>query len=122
MRASRRARWAICALAISLWGPASADRAPRTLARCTTFDQVEKAEARVEFTIRNTCSIPVDCSVTWRVVCAPDSKKRRAEHPSRASFALASGTSQSAEASVAVCGDDAWTIDSVHWSCQPNKD
>lgn len=122
MRATRWARWATCALAISVFHPAIADRAPRSLARCTSFDQAEKGEAKVEFTIRSTCTIPIDCSVSWRVVCAPDSKKRRAAYPSTAKFALASGGSQSAEASATVCGDDAWTIDSVHWSCQPNKD
>ena len=74
------------------------------------------------FTIHNTCSIPIDCSVSWRVVCAPESKKRWAAHPETAKFAITDGGSESAEASAASCGDDGWTIDSVHWSCEPNKD
>ena len=129
MRAPRWARWASCALAISIAipmassfsAPAFADRA-RSLADCTTFDQANTSDTKVAFTIHNACTIPVDCAVSWRVVCAPDSKKRRAAHPSSAKFALTAGGGDSAEASAAVCGDDAWAIDSVHWSCAPNKE
>jgi hypothetical protein len=121
MRALSWARWASCALAISICTPALADRA-KSLSACTTFDQVDQGDARVAFTIHNTCSIPVDCSVSWRVLCAPDSKKRRAAHAGSAKLALAPGGGDSTEASAAVCGDDAWTIDSVHWRCEPNKD
>ena len=122
MRATRWARWATCALAISICAPALADHAKRSLSTCTSFDQAEKGEDKVAFTIHNTCAIPIDCSVSWRVVCAPESKKRRAAHPETAKFAITDGGSESAEASAALCGNDGWTIDSVHWSCEPNKD
>jgi len=123
MRAPRWARWASCALAVSLAvSPAAfADRA-KSLAACTTFDQSNTAETKVAFTIHNTCTIPIDCAVSWRVVCAPDSRKRRNAHPSSAKFALTAGGGDTAEASAAICGDDGWTIDSVQWSCTPNKD
>jgi len=122
MRTTSWARWATCALAISICVPAFADHTRRSLATCTSFDQVEKGEDKVAFTIHNTCSIPIDCSVSWRVVCAPESKKRRASHADAVKFAITDGGSQSAEASAAVCGDDGWTIDSVAWRCEPNKD
>jgi hypothetical protein len=122
MRASCWARWAACALAISICVPAFADRARRSLADCARFDQQDLGDAKVAFAIRNACSIPIDCSVSWRVVCAPGSPKRRATHPGAARFAITEGGSQSAEASAAVCGDDSWLIDSVLWNCQPNKD
>ena len=126
MRASKWARGASCALAIAIsigWiSSAHGDRTPRTIASCTAFDQVEKGEDRVEFTIHNTCTIPLDCAVSWRVVCAPESRSRRAVHPSSAKLSLSQGGASSAEASAAVCGDAGWTIDSVLWSCQPNKD
>ena len=115
-------RWATCALAISIVVPASADRARRSLSSCTSFDQADRGDDKVAFTVHNACTIPIDCSVSWRVVCAPDSKKRRAAHPSSVKFAIADGGSQSAEASAAICGDDGWAIDSVHWTCLPNKD
>lgn len=121
MRATRWARWAMGALAITICFPAFADRSRRSLSDCTSFDQTDKGDDKVAFTIRNACSIPVDCSVSWRVVCAPGSKTRRASHPSTAKFAITDGGTQSAEASAAICGDDAWTIDSVQWACQPNK-
>jgi hypothetical protein len=122
MRTTRWASWATCALAISICVPALADRTNRSLSTCTSFDQAEKGEDKVAFTIHNTCSIPIDCLVSWRVVCAPESKTRRASHPNVAKFTLTDGQSQSAEASASVCGDDGWAIDSVHWSCEPNKD
>jgi hypothetical protein len=126
MRAPRWARWASCALAVSVYAsigaPAAlADRA-KSLSDCTSFDQANTGDAKVAFTIHNACTIPVDCAVSWRVVCAPDSKKRRAAHPSSAKFALTAGGGDTAEASAAVCGDDGWAIDSVQWSCAPNKD
>ena len=48
----------------------------KSLADCTSFDQTDKDDDTVELTIHNSCTIPVDCSISWRVVCAPDSKKR----------------------------------------------
>lgn len=129
MRTVSWARWATCALPLSLVipavlsvHPAAADRRHRSLAACTSFDQVDRGDDKVAFTIHNTCSIPVDCSVSWRVVCAPETKKRRSSHPGAARLAIIEGGNQSAEASAAICGDDAWAIDSVQWSCQPNND
>jgi len=125
MRSTTWASWATCALAIMIAVPvATADRgsSKKSLADCTSFDQSDKDETTVEFTVHNTCSIPVDCSVSWRVVCAPDSKKRRSAHPAATTVTISDGSSQSAEASAAVCGDDGWVIDSVRWSCEANKD
>jgi len=103
---------------------ATADRgsSKKSLSSCTSFDQLDKDEDTVEFTIHNTCSIPVDCTMSWRVVCAPDSKKRRATHPGSAKLSLTNSAMGSAQATASVCGDDAWAIDSVNWSCEPNKD
>ncbi len=121
MRAVLKARWAACALAMAICAPALADRARRALAECTRFEQVDKDEPVVAFTIHNTCSIPVDCSLAWRVVCAPDSNKRRASHLGAASFTITEGGAQSTDASAAVCGDAGWLIDSVRWRCEPRK-
>jgi hypothetical protein len=125
MRATTWARWASCALAIMIAVPAATagdGGAKKSLATCTSFDQADKDEETVEFSIHNTCSIPVDCSISWRVVCAPDSKKRRASHAGAKKLSLSSMGGDSAQASAAVCGDDAWMIDGVQWSCEPNKD
>jgi hypothetical protein len=121
MRSKIWARWATCALAISIAIPAAAEH-KKSLADCTSFNQAEKGDDTVELTVKNACTIPLDCSMSWRVVCAPDSKKRRSVHPSEAKFSLIEGTELSKQASASVCGDDAWTIDSVVWTCAPNKD
>jgi hypothetical protein len=54
-------------------------------------------------------------------VCAPDSK-RRSVHDSSKKFSLTTGSEQKSEATATVCGDDAWSIDSIKWGCEPNKD
>lgn len=122
MRASTAARWATCALALTLCVPALAEKTPRSLADCTSFDQADKGDDAVSFTIRNSCTVPVDCAVSWRVVCAPASKKRRSTHVGSAKLNLSLGTSAATDASASTCGDDSWAIDSIEWSCQPNKD
>jgi hypothetical protein len=119
-----RARWASCALALLVCAaaPAAADH-HKSLSDCTSFDQADKpAGDAVELTIHNTCSIPIDCELTWRVVCEPEAKRRRSVHPQDVRVTITEGTSQSTDASAAVCGDGSWQIDGVEWSCQANKD
>jgi hypothetical protein len=125
MRIVSWVRWATCALTVSVVVaipvPVAADHRRRSIADCASFEQVDSGQDKVAFTIRNACSIPVACSVSWRVVCAPDAKTRRAAHPGSAKLAIIDGASQSAEASAAICGDDAWVIDRVQWACEPDK-
>jgi hypothetical protein len=122
MRSHRRVRWAICALAISIAIPAGADSSRKSVADCAAFSQAEKDEATLELSIHNSCTMPVDCTITWRVVCAPESRTRKAAHAHRDRFTLTTGTGKSTQASALECGDDAFTLDQVQWSCEPNKD
>ncbi len=123
MRSTRWARWATCALAISICVPAAmAKTATKSLSDCTSFKQTDKDDAKVELSITNSCKVPVDCKIEWRIVCAPDSKKRRAVHDKSEKLKLGEGAGGSTEASAEICGDDAWSIDSIHWGCEPNKD
>jgi hypothetical protein len=122
MRSTTWARWATCALALSICLPAVAGHAKKSLADCTSFDQNDKGDDTVEFKIRNSCTIPVDCSISWRVVCAPGSTKRKSVHDAAAKVSLPTGSEEAKSASAAVCGDDAWTINNVEWSCTPNND
>jgi hypothetical protein len=123
MRSTRWARWATCALAISICVPALAkSTSDKSLADCTSFQQTEKGDDAIELSVHNSCKVPIDCSIKWRVVCAPDAPKRRAVHSKTSTFKLAEGTGQAAQASAAVCGDDAFSIDHIEWGCEPNKD
>jgi hypothetical protein len=122
MRATRWARWATCALAISICVPALADHPKKSLADCTAFDQADKGDDGVQFTLHNSCSIPVSCAISWKLVCAPDSHKRRAVHASAAKLSLIEGAAQTADASAASCGDASWSIGDVTWTCEPTKD
>lgn len=123
MRFRPRSRWAAFALATTLCVPALAD-SPRTrsLSDCALFDQTNKDDATVELSIRNTCTVPIDCSISWRVVCAPQSHERRVVHDGSTKQKLAEGATLSTDASAKPCGDDPWTIDHVEWSCMPNKE
>jgi len=118
------ARWAICALAVSICVPAAMakNKGKKSIADCTSFQQDDKDDDTVNLTVHNSCTIPVDCSVSWRVVCAPDSKTRRAVHDSSKKFSLSTGSEETNEASATVCGDDGWAIESIKWGCEPNKD
>ena len=119
MRSPFWARWAACALALSICVPAFAKSKSRAVTDCASFDQADKGDDAIEFTIHNSCSVPVDCSISWRVVCV--SKKHRAVHPGSAKLALVEGTHQQAEASAAICGEASWSIDEVSWRCEPNE-
>lgn len=120
-RSPVRARWAICALAITICVPALADT-KRSVSDCTSFAQTEKGEDTLELSVHNSCKVPLDCSVKWRVLCAPNAPKRRVAHAKTKTFTLGEGVGQSTEASAAVCGDDSFTIDRIEWGCEPNKD
>ncbi|MEZ4360693.1 MAG: hypothetical protein R3B48_10960 [Kofleriaceae bacterium] len=105
---------------------ASADgqpqRARQSVSRCASFDQVDKDEVSLELTVRNGCTMPLDCRVSWRLVCAPEAKKRRTITPSSVNFTVQSSAARATEISAAACGDDAWVIRDVSWRCEPNQD
>ncbi len=117
---------ALCALAVTTipsLQPATADtvRGRRSLARCTSFDQRQN-ESSLELTIKNSCTMPIDCTLSWQLVCAPESKKRRKVTPESMEFTLSSDSSQVTAASAASCGDDSWLIKSVSWRCEASKE
>jgi hypothetical protein len=119
MRSMFWARWATCALAITVGLPLALAEGKKSVGDCTAFDQNDKGDDAVQFTVHNTCSIPVACTINWRVVCT-DRKKVRTVHPGNVKLALIDTTIQHAEASASVCGNDSWSIDSVEWRCEPN--
>lgn len=119
MRARFMARWVTCALVLATCIPALADVTHhKSVSDCASFEQVDKGDDRVELSVHNRCTMPLKCSISWRVVCAPDSHKRRSVHPGTSKLALVEGTTDSAVASASECGDDAWSIDNIEWSCK----
>jgi len=135
MRTIRRARWALLALALSIAMPTQLavadDNASKTTAKkkrrsvdeCTSFDQKDRDdEEGVDFSVNNSCSMPVACSVRWRVTCAPESKKRRSRKSDSQSFQLDASNGLTVTASTARCGDDGWQVDDISWACEPARD
>lgn len=94
----------------------------RSLASCTQAEQRDKDALSIALTVRSTCSMPIDCKVTWSLVCAPQARKRRKVTPNEASFTVQSSSSQETELSAAACGDDSWLIKDVSWRCEPSKE
>jgi hypothetical protein len=102
--------------------PTAAPRPTRSLARCTSIDQREKDETTLQLTVRNGCTMPIDCKVSWRLVCAPQSKKRRSVTPASTAFTLATGASEVSDLSAAACGDDSWVIRDIAWRCSASAE
>ena len=134
---SRRARWVTYALALAIAIPstlattASAeDKTPtvtkkkrRSVAECTSFDQRDRDEEDgVDFAVHNACAIPVSCSVSWALTCAPESRKRKSRRHDNKRFQLDAAHGISVTATTTHCGDDSWSIDRISWSCEPAKD
>ncbi len=127
-----RARWvgsalALCSLFVSVTAGADKDASPAkkargSIAECATFVQKDASETTVDFTVDNSCTVDVECTVTWSVTCAPDSRKKRSKKFEGASFKLASAATKTTTADAARCGDAGWAIDDVSWSCAPSKD
>lgn len=119
------ARWAACALALAVAvSPALADKKKKrtkarpSIATCTSFDQVDRADDSVDLVIANSCEIGLACSVSWTLTCAPGTR-HATRHQHGQAFSLATAMSQASNASPAECGSQAWAIDDVTWSCQP---
>jgi hypothetical protein len=126
MRTTARARWATLALALTLALPtqlAAADGKKKSVDECTSFDQQDRDDDDgVDFTIHNSCSMPVACSIRWTLTCAPESKKRRSRKTDSHAFQLDAANGITLAASTAKCGDDGWSIDDISWACAPARD
>jgi hypothetical protein len=110
-----------CLLAVSAAPTiASAERRKGSVAACTSFSQADRDDDLVEFTIASTCTVPLACKLSWKLTCAPESRKRRRALPASASFRIEASSSEVRTASAAACGDDGWVIDHVQWSCAPS--
>ena len=119
------ARWAACALVLAVVAqPALADKrkkkvkARTSIAACTSFEQVDRVDDSVDLVIANSCEIPVACSVSWTVTCAPDSKRTH-RHQHGQAFDVSTGFAATATGSAGTCGNDDGVTDDVAWSCQP---
>jgi hypothetical protein len=91
----------------------------KSIANCALFTQTDRSDDGIAIVVANACGIPLNCKVSWSVVCAPDSAKRRVKHSSRLAFALEDGKQEEHTASPGVCKSDNWSIENIAWSCAP---
>ena len=130
MRSIRRARRAGSVLALALVclsssvgadGARPFKRDKGSISACTAFTQRDASDDSVEFTVASSCTMPIECTITWAVICAPDTKRAKRKQAG-AAFTLETSESRVTTASAAACGDDGWAIDDVSWQCAPSKD
>jgi len=129
MRSLCRARGVGSALALLFVlssAPAGAQKSAKTkkrtsVASCASFAQKDSGDVTVDFKVTNACPMPLECSVTWSVTCAPDSSRRSKKYEG-SSFTLATMDEKTTTATAARCGDDGWAIADVSWSCAPAKE
>jgi len=124
------ARGVLCAVALALAAsPALADhkkkkpkaKPPRvSVADCTTFDQRDREDESIDLVIGSSCEVPVACSVSWTLVCAPGTRQSRKSNHGEA-FTLVAAQVQSTNASADTCGNSGWVIDDVVWACNPQS-
>ncbi len=128
MRPSRpRASWpGIALVTLCILSPAalaqksSKKKAGKSLAACTSFDQVDRDdEDGVDLSVSSTCDVKMSCTIKWRLTCSPDSKKKRKSTWEGYSFELEGIASGQTTAAATSCGNNSWSIDSISWSCQP---
>ena len=128
MRSPCRARGVGSALALLIVlssAPAGAQKPGKSkhrtsIASCASFRQADSGDATVDFTVTNSCPIELECTVTWSVTCAPDSK-RKSKKFEGSSFTLTTMDQRKTTATAARCGDDGWAIADVTWNCAPAK-
>jgi hypothetical protein len=93
----------------------------RSLADCTTFSEHDRDDGGgVDMSVASTCEAKLSCGINWTLTCAPGTKREKQVKQGYA-FDLDNGQSDGTTASSDVCGDEAWSVGDVSWSCAPSK-
>lgn len=98
--------------------PATA-RPLASVTQCMSYNETPNPSGGLDLTIQNNCGFSAKCKLAWKVVCAPQSTKRRKLHSHLVMFDLEPGQSQSRHANASACGDDSWQLSAITWSCTP---
>ncbi len=92
-------------------------RAPSS--QCVRFSREAAADGRsITFEMSNECTIPVEATVSWSVVCGDSRDAGPVEHRE----SLQPGTRRVIAASAEACGARDFRIDGVRWSWRRSAD
>jgi hypothetical protein len=83
-------------------------------ADCAQYSQ-EKLSDGLRFELRNTCSYPIACSLSWEVRCEGGSGSPGGR---TAQLELAARESGSASANASACAPRGWSVSAVRWRCE----
>lgn len=84
---------------------------------CAEYSQV-KVNDGLRFELRNTCSYPMSCNLSWEVRCAGG----RASPGERSTLLeLPAGGTASAAAYASACAPHGWSISNVRWRCDKRE-
>jgi hypothetical protein len=121
MRSSSRARWLLVAAGLCCATTVLADHKHKPASECTSLGQVEHDDGTgVDLSVASTCDTKMSCGIKWTLTCAPHTKHVKRTQNAVA-FDLDTGQSDGTTASSVECGNDAWEISEVTWSCAPSK-
>jgi len=84
---------------------------------CAEYSQ-DKVNDGLRFELRNTCSYPLTCSLSWQVRCeggrgSPGGRSSQLE--------LAPNGSGSAAANASACAPHGWSVSDVRWRCDKRE-
>jgi hypothetical protein len=84
---------------------------------CAEYSQ-EKVDDGLRFELRNTCSYPLTCSLSWEVRCeggrgSPGTRSNQLE--------LAPNGTGSAAANASACAPYGWSVSAVRWHCDKRE-
>jgi len=115
--------WVTCALLV-LAAPATDAQAqkkpakkPKKIAvnKCVKYSQAEY-ESGFYLNLKSNCEPRVTCELRWKIECEDDEVREFAE-----AFSLDTGDSHRGDAAAAICGDSAWSVSGVKWSCEADE-
>ncbi len=113
--------WVTCAL-IALASPATDAQAQKksnkkiAVHKCVKYSQSEY-ESGFHLKLKSKCEPRVTCELRWQLECEDEEARYFAE-----AFSLDTGDSHRADADAAMCGDAAWSVSAVKWSCEADEE
>lgn len=97
---------------------AAAEASPNApVTECVAFTTVEAADDALVYDLANDCETRVRCRVTWNIVCGED--RKGPTHAGSRALVVAPAHTARLAIPASACGDDAFSIEDVAWSCSP---
>ncbi|MBN2192016.1 MAG: hypothetical protein JW751_04310 [Polyangiaceae bacterium] len=81
---------------------------------CVRFE-VARTEPDMAYTVDNSCTLAVNCTLSWRLVCGENREGKVID--GRRRFRVASSRVSEVTIDARVCGNNEWSVEDVAWVC-----